>query len=264
MNEKISLRQERLSKLLRVAPSVIRVSDVMSELDLDREHAAKLLAGWHKQGVIRRITTGLYVPIQPNSIGQTQILENPWILVPEIYEPGYIGGWSALEYWELTEQLFRTVCVLTSKRTSYGETTYQGVNFFVKHIADKQLFGTKTIWHNNVKMQISDVHKTILDIISDPSLGAGLQHTVDCLLEYKKTYDNTRGTDQLLKYAIQVDNGALFKKLGYLAEKLNFNKAFVKECGKHLTKGYTYLDKRAQDNRLITRWGLWVPNGYDL
>lgn len=264
MVEKISLRQQRLATLLRATSGMIRVSDVMSVLGLGREHAAKLLAGWHKQGVIRRITRGLYVPIQPGSIGQTQILEDPWILVPELYKPSYIGGWSALEYWEFTEQLFRSICVLTSKRTSYGEVMYQGVNFFIKYIPEKHIFGTKTIWRDNVKLQISDAHKTILDIIDDPNLGAGLQHTMDCLSEYKKIYDKQRGLDRLLEYAIRINNGALFKKLGFLAEKLEFNASFINECGKRLTTGYAYLEKGTQNNKLVTKWRLWVPKGYEL
>jgi predicted transcriptional regulator of viral defense system len=259
MTSQFSTRQQRLATLLRATSGTIRVDDAMLALKLDRLHAAKLLAGWHKQGVIRRVAQGLYVPILPSALGQTQVLEDPWILVPELYEPGYIGGWSALEYWELTEQLFRSICVLTSKRTAYGKTTHQGVDFFIKHIQEKKLIGTKTIWRNNVKVQISDLHKTILDIIDDPNLGAGLQHTMDCLSEYKKIVDQQSGLDQLLAYAVQIDNGALFKKLGFLFEKLEFKSSFINECAKHLTTGYAYLDKSAQHNKLVTKWRLWVP-----
>lgn len=264
MTDHVSIRQKRLAALLRATSGTIRIDDVVRALDLDRAHAAKLLAGWHKQGVIRRISRGLYVPIQPSALGQAQVLDDPWVLVPELYEPGYIGGWSALEYWELTEQLFRSVCVLTNKRTTYGETKHQGVNFFIKYIPEKRLFGTKTIWSNSVKIQISDPYKAVLDIVDDPVLGAGLQHMMDCLSEFKKIYDKKRDTDKLLEYAIQIDNGALFKKLGYLAEKLDFRAAFLSECAKRLTTGYTYLDKSAKSNRLITKWRLWVPKGHNL
>ncbi len=64
-------------------------------------------------------------------MGQTQVPEDSWILVPELYEPGYAGGWSALDYWDLTEQVFRSLCVLTNKRTHYGEAKYQGVRFCI-------------------------------------------------------------------------------------------------------------------------------------
>jgi predicted transcriptional regulator of viral defense system len=138
------------------------------------------------------------------------------------------------------------------------------VSFFVKYIPEKFLFGTKTIWRNNVKVQISDPYKTVLDIVDDPVLGAGAQHMMDCLSEFKKIYDKQSDIDRLLAYAIQIDNGALFKKLGFLAEQLEFNASFIEECSRRLTTGYAYLDKSAQHNQLITKWRLWVPKGQGL
>ncbi|MGS2722956.1 type IV toxin-antitoxin system AbiEi family antitoxin domain-containing protein [Porticoccus sp. GXU_MW_L64] len=263
MIEQVSTRQQRLSILLRATSGSIRVDDAMRALNLDRSHAAKLLAGWHKQGVIRRVARGLYVPIQPSALGQTQVLDNPWVLVSELYEPGYVGGWSALEHWELTEQLFRSVCVLTNKRMAYGDRMHQGVNFFVKRIAENRLFGTKTVWVESKKVLISDPYKTILDIIDDPYLGAGLQHTLDCMMEFKKSYSGSEDLKRLLEYAIQIGSGALFKKLGFLAERLNFDSSFVTECSKRITTGYAQLEKTGKDRKLVTRWRLWVPRGYE-
>jgi predicted transcriptional regulator of viral defense system len=264
MADRISNRQERLATLLRATSGTIRIDDAMSALELDRPHAAKLLAGWHSQGVIRRVAHGLYVPVSPTSLGQTQVLDDPWVLVPELYRPGYVGGWSALEHWELTEQIFRSVCVLTSKRTSYGQTQHQGVGFFIKHIPEKNIFGTKTLWRDNRKLFISDPHKTILDIVLDPYLGAGLQHTVDCLREFGGAYRSSRDRERLLEYARRFENGALYKKLGFLAEGLGFDTSFVDECAENITSGYAHLDKRGVDARLVTKWRLWVPKGFEL
>ena len=92
-------------------------------------------------------------------------------------------------------------------------------------------------------------------------MGAGLQHTTDCLSEFVKMFNKQSDLDLLLEYAIKINNGALLKKLGFLAEQLEINQLFINECHKHLTKGYAYLDKNAQKNSLITKWNLWVPEG---
>ncbi len=259
MTQEVSKRQKRLSALLKGTNGPIRAVDVMRVLGVSRQKASGLLAGWNRQGAIRRVAQGLYVSISPFELGQTQVLENPWVLIPELYEPGYVGGWSALEYWGMTEQLFRSVCVLTNKRTSYGNIIHQGIGFYVKYMPLAKLYGTKTLWQDGAKIQISDPHKTILDVIDNPDLGAGLQHTLDCMLEYKSKNSKPDDRRLLLDYAYQAKNGALFKKLGYLAEKLEFGRAFVDECKKNLSKGHTYLDKTSKRNKLVTRWRLWVP-----
>ncbi|MCY4150016.1 MAG: type IV toxin-antitoxin system AbiEi family antitoxin domain-containing protein [Gammaproteobacteria bacterium] len=259
MAEAPSTRQKRLAAVFRETSGTFRIADAMRILGIDRPHASRLLAGWHSQGVIRRIAHGLYVPVPPSALGQTQVLDDPWVLVPDLYEPGYIGGWSALEYWGLTEQIFRSVCVLTRKRVAYGETVHQGVGFFVKHASQNHMFGTRTIWRKTAKMQISDPYKTLLDCIDDLHLGAGLQHSTACLLEFMRIFGDPGDLDALLEHAIQANNGALFKKLGYLAETLGFRPFFVEECRKRLTTGYATLDRNAGECRLVTRWNLWVP-----
>ncbi len=76
MVDHVSIRQRRLASVLRATSGTIHIDDAMRALDIDRAHAAKLLAGWHKQGAIRRIARGLYVPIMPSALGQTQVLED--------------------------------------------------------------------------------------------------------------------------------------------------------------------------------------------
>ena len=86
-----------------------------------------------------------------------------------------------------------------------------------------------------------------------------MQHVTDCLIEFTKIYNQSSDLTVLLDYAIETNNGALFKKLGYLAETLEFDSKFVDACRKHLNSGYATLDNSAKNNRLITRWNLWVP-----
>ena len=253
----ISKRQSRLAELMRSTKGVIRVDDVVNVLKVNRPQANKILSNWHNQGVLRRVSHGLYVPAKPSDLGQAQILEDPWVLVPELFDPGYVAGWSAAEHWELTEQVFRSICVLSSKRTEYGNREIQGVNFYIKFIPKNQVFGLKTIWKGPLKISISDPHKTILDMLSDPYLGAGLQHTFDCFKQYILNYRNELHT--ILEYADKISNGALFKKLGYFAELNNLDSQFIAHCQKRLTKGYSILDSSAKNEKLITRWRIWVP-----
>lgn len=98
--------RERLAEVLRAARGTISVGEAASVLGLSRAAAAKLLARWAQKGWLSRVHRGLYVPVPLESRSADVPLEDPWVIAVRLYEPCYIGGWSAAEYWGLTEQIF--------------------------------------------------------------------------------------------------------------------------------------------------------------
>ena len=53
------------------------------------------------------------VPVPVEALSTDRAVEDAWVLVPtSFWLPQPIGGWSAAEHWDLTEQIFRDVCVL--------------------------------------------------------------------------------------------------------------------------------------------------------
>ena len=122
------------------------------------------------------------------------------------------------------------------------------------------MFGTKTVWRNDRKIQISDPHKTIIDMLHNPQVGGGIHHVIDCIKEYLKS--NHYDADLLISYAKQMKNGTVFKRLGYIAECLLGNShKLTKLSHLHITKGYSYLDPEIKKANLVTRWHLFVPEG---
>ena len=152
----------------------------------------------------------------------------------------YIGGWTAAHHWELTEQLFNETLVFTTRRVTEKRVTAQGAVFVLHNIKPKRLFGLKTLWRGSVKVSISDAARTLVDMIAAPEVGGGIDHVADCLSAYlgSKTADR----DLLIRYAEQFDNGAVFKRLGYLAETRLHDKKLAAECRSRLTQGYARLD----------------------
>ena len=105
-----------VSKLARASKGgLISVPDAAKALGTGRPEAAARLARLTRHGWLQRARRGLYlvVPLEaaPN---QRSTAEDPWVLAREVFAPCYIGGWSAAEYWGLTEQLFRSTLVVTA------------------------------------------------------------------------------------------------------------------------------------------------------
>jgi len=253
--------RERLSKLLRSSPNLISVDDAASALGVSRKDATKILARWASQGWLKRLRRGLYAPIPLSAASSDQVLADPWILVPELFSPAYVGGWTAAEHWDLTEQIFRSIHVFTLKPVRHSNVTVQSIPFRLKHVPERTMFGLTTVWRENTKVRISDPHKTIVDMLDDPAVGGGIRHVASCLERYahSKTFDSPT----LLNYATRQRNGAIFKRLGFLAEELAIsNRTFSKGSMRPLTKGTARLDPALPAQRLVTRWQLWVPKNW--
>lgn len=256
----IAKSRARLSQVLQQAGDLVSVGDVSRTLRLDRTDAAKLLSRWRSQGWLRRLRHGVYAPVPLTAFGQEQVLDDPWVVVPELFGPAYVGGWSAAEHWGLTEQLFRSVCVLTTRPIRSKNETVQGVAFALKHIRAPVMFGTRPLWRGRVKVEISGPAKTIVDMLDDPALGGGIRHVNDCLDEFLR--EGKAPPEELIATAEQLGNGAVFKRLGFLLERRGEPEELIEACRERLTAGNTKLDPALPSPRLVTRWRVWIPPGW--
>ena len=247
----------RLSRVIRQAGDTVRVADAARALGLPRLQAAKALAAWAKQGWLRRVGRGVYVPVELELLGTEHAVADPWVLVPALFGPAYIGGRTAAEHWDLTEQIFRDILVFTAKPIRERETETGGALFTLRHIPEARMFGTKSVWRGQTRVAISDIDRTILDMLDDPSAGGGIHHVADCLDQYLRKPESS--IDQLISYADHLGNGAVFKRLGFLAERHPLGSELVAACKSRLTTGYAKLDPDLNCSRIVTRWKLRVP-----
>jgi predicted transcriptional regulator of viral defense system len=251
--------RERLSTVLRAAKGALSVADAARALGLPRPATAKLLARWAQKGWLSRVRRGLYVPVPLESRTADVALEDPWIIAFQIYSPCYIAGWSAAEHWDLTEQIFRTVVVLTTQRPRERKPNIKGTDFLIRTISEKSLFGLKPVWRGKVKVDVSDPSRTVLDMLSDPQLGGGIRSTTDVFTNYLKS--EKKDLALLLSYTSRLGNGAVFKRLGYLLERMSPNdQEAIAQCRTRLTTGNVKLDPKLPADRLVTRWRLWVSS----
>ena len=249
--------RRKLAAVIRGANDVIEINDVVSTLTTGRPEASKLLSRWARQGWLRRVGTGAYVPVPLDSLDRQHVLEDPWVLVPALYAPAYIGGWTAGEYWNLTEQLFRDILVMTAQPVREKRQIRHAAQFMLHHIHGRKIFGTRPIWRGRSKVLLSDVHRTVIDMLDNPALGGGIQHVSTCLDAYLQRSD--RNDDRLIAYAETLGNGAVFKRLGFLVDQRSDTSHLSDVCLARLTTGNAKLDPFLRCSRLISKWRLWVP-----
>ncbi len=98
-------------------------------------------------------------------------LEDPWLVGVRLYSPCYIGGWSAAEYMDLTEQFFSTIMIMTTRKPRDRNPVIKGQPFLIRTVPENSLFGLIPVWQGRVKVMISDPARTLLDMLVDPKLG---------------------------------------------------------------------------------------------
>lgn len=255
------LEREQYAALLRGCKVTISVAEAAQILDLEPNKAAMLLARLARKGWLNRIAYGVYIQVPVESSTGDSIAEDPFVIAEKLFSPCYIAGMNAANYWGLTEQLFRTITVMTQKPVRDTTPTIAGSDYVIHSIKPLYFFGLETVWIDNVKVKISDPSRTLVDMAMFPKFCGGTRFFADVLESYY--HSEAKDFDLVVQYLKMAQNGAAIKRLGFLIEKyFPKEEKFIDYCLKNLTKGYIKLSSGIECPRLIKRWRLWVPENW--
>lgn len=250
--------RRRLAKVFRAAKGVITPAVAAKALDVSRQEAGRLLSRWQNNGWLKRVKRGVYVPVSLEDTEAERAIEEPWLVVSKIYGPGYVGGFSAVKYWDLSEQIFETVTFLTTNVVPERNPIVGGIKVKLKTISEKKNFGTKSVWINNVKVLVSDPTKTMADFFDDPSLAGGMRVVRDIFEEYLNS--EYKDLPKLVSYSEKIGNRTILKRLGFLLETMGLADE-VEPLGlkSKLSKGNSDFDPLVENDVIVNRWSLRVP-----
>lgn len=237
---------------------VVRVEDVQEVHPVSRKAANLLLSRLHQKGWLRRLKRGVYRPVPLESETTQPAIEDAWLLAMELFAPCYISGWSAAEHWDLTEQIFNSISLVTGhpQRTSSQEVA--GVRFRTRSIAPERIFGTRRTWIGSQTVEVADRHRLIIDVLDAPDFGGGARHTMDVVDSYWRSEHHD--AQKLLEYGLRYGRGAVLKRMGFSAERAGVvSNEWLNEVEAHLTKGVIRLDPQgSSEARLNSRWQVKV------
>src|SRR6266540_3323103 len=245
-----------LERLHRDLPGAFDADHASATLGLDVDRTRRLLAYLARRGWLSRIRRGLYVAVPLDSRRPGEWTEDPWIVAERTFAPCYIGGWTACEHWGFTEQTFRTVLVMTAKKVRDRDQELQGIRYRLAVRSENKFFGTSPVWRSQVRVQVSDPARTMVDVLDDPTLGGGMRNVADMIHEYLAS--EHRSDDQLVDYGDQLGNGAVFKRLGFVVEHLGIDAPdLVTACKNRRSAGLITLDPSVRaTGRIVRRWGI--------
>lgn len=259
--------RSNLAQLLKTGQPTITISDAAKILAIEPIKAGKLLSYYAKKGWLNRISSGTYISVPLEADDPKTVNEDPFVIASKLFIPCYIGGWSAAEYWGMTEQIFNSIIVIVQKDFKKRRQLIGNVEYLLHSVNSKLFFGLKTVWINNTQVQISDPSRTIVDLLRDPQLGGGIRGVVDLLLYYfnsNKIMPKDLSLKVLIRSLEQINIGAIYKRLGFLLELYcSEQQELISYCRSKLTTGYAKLDPLLKEhNKLVSEWRLWVPENW--
>ncbi len=247
-----------VAEINRKLPGPFTPKDAAQATGVDHERVARLLRHLADQGWVVRLQRGLYTTVPLEVEDPRNWSADPWAIAAAAFAPGYIGGWTALHHWDLTDQIFSTTVFITSRPVPRRRRVIGASIFELRHRSSEALFGTRRVWRDGTPVDVSDRERTLLDCLDDPSLGGGLRHTVEALVAYAESTDPT--WQKLIEYGDRLDNRTVFKRLGYIAEMLGIaGDELIEECRRRISVGTGRLDPSLPDRGPTTgRWALKV------
>lgn len=237
----------------------ISVKKAAEVLSLSTNAAAVKLASLTRRGWMLRAKRGIYLilPIEA-APGQPTTPEDPWILANKLFSPCYIGGWSAVEYWGLTEQLFNSTLVITAANIRSKQVKVLNQNFRLFNTSATKIEDLVKVWRGSSEVLVSSKERTIVDCLTFPELCGGIQHLAAIMSNYASNSEHNYS--EIMNNAEKFGSGATWKRLGFLAEKLwPDQKDIFAAANKHMSAGDAKLDPAVKDNGTLTnKWRLWV------
>lgn len=236
------VNRQRLALLHRHLPEPFTVTMAMELWATDRGETQRILAHLAANGWLVRLKRGLYATTPLDALQPEQWRLEPWLVAAQAFAPMYIGGWSACEYWQLTEQLFRSVVVFSARpHLRARRQSIQHTEYVIKSVAPEKLFGTRTAWLGQQQVAVSDPSRTLVDLLDDPAIGGGMAHVADVLAAY---FDGAqRDNELLLAYIEQHGNRTIYKRLGYLVQEVGVDAPqLLNLCRLRMSRGVSLLD----------------------
>lgn len=206
-------------------------NDIAKIINKSPKYVRTLLYRLNKKKVIRRIEKGKYT-----------VYEDTLIFASHIVNPSYLSLWTALRYYNMTQQQPTSFFVISSVKRKGIKSSK------IIFVSTKHMFGYKKERYSDFDIFIAEPEKAIIDSL----LYKIPIEDINFALEKEDI-----NFEKLSEYAKKTKNKSLIKRLGYLLEKKKNNSYGLKA----LDNNYILLDylgkKKGGKNK---KWKLIINN----
>lgn len=211
-----------------------------------------MLARLVSRGALERIGGDRYliIPLEAGLSGRYTL--PGFVLGTEIVKPGTIAFWSALGHHDLTEQIPDAAYVATPKQHRPQIREVAGVRIRIIQIAPFRFFGYQPVWFGDRQVPITDLEKTLVDGLFLPRESGGMVEVVKGFVNARSRIDWDRITD----YATRMKRGAIFKRLGVIAQRFGMGHDHMDTWRERIGSGRLFFDPQGpKRGEAVRGWG---------
>ncbi len=226
--------------------SIDRARQLAPRVGLRDSYLCEALYHLRQNNWIAPIRRGLYVL----SSGFPRVAPvREFEIAMSLARPAAVSHWSAMNHHGLTEQIPRTIFVLTTtessvprkrnienKKSRRGYLT-QGTLYRFVQVRPENFFGMEEIWIANTPVSITDPERTLLDGLIRPQHCGGFAEAFHAF----NAIGDRLNIKRIVEYALRL-NIAVAKRLGWVLEYWGYDLSEFSELLELPVKGYRKLD----------------------
>ena len=223
-------------------------------------YTTNVLGRLEKGGWLHRLERGTYMIVPLEAGPERAWSESALVIAPYLIQPAAVAYWSAIHYWQMTEQIPRTVFVQSTSRKHQPEKEVLGVLYRFITVVKSKFFGIVERTLDGQPIYVTNREKTLVDAADRPDLSGGIAQLAQTL----RTAWNDLDREKLNEYLDRWPTGSPMKRIGYLVESLDLPFPDREECLAHwrrsLSSGIVALEPGHHSDRehIVTRWRLRV------
>jgi len=164
---------------------------------------------------------------------------------------GVVAYWSALNLHGLTDQFPNKVFIQTSLRKK--DKSVFGVDYKFVSTELYKMTGFTIQGRGNHQFKMTNLEKTIIDCFDHPEYSGGYEELIKAFVQ------TPLNQERLIEYAKIIDNKAVTKRMGYVAELTSKKvfEGFIQFAKSQVNGTYTLIDPIGNDEgEFIPEWKL--------
>jgi len=253
----LSLEERKVTQIIRLGPqetrllfsleakkmSVFAFGDARDILEGTDSAVWNVVEGLKRKGRLREIESGKYLLVPARAGPEGHWSEDPWLIVPRLIDRYYVGFWTAMSFWDMTEQIPYTVFVVTPKRKRNRILKFGSQKFQFVTVSERKFFGyvEHKIGRDSC-FNISSKEKTIVDGLAHPEYCGGITEVIKAMWNVRKEAD----WDQAHGLAKKIGVNVVLRRLGYLLTVLDIEQSLSEKIKKEIARyPYSFLDPTA-------------------